>query len=115
MGQKADAVYLCLSGKAEVRLLDKDGVEHHVSTVEPDRVIGDLAVIIHEPRKASLKALEDTRFLRIGADEFRSVIESDTTVLMSLLKTVSGHLSGAAEVIRDAQIEIPRDTFKDEP
>mgnify|MGYP006133114079 CR=1 FL=1 len=115
MGQKADAVYLCLSGKAEVRLLDKDGVEHHVSTVEPGRVIGDLAVIIHEPRKASLKALEDTRFLRIGADEFRSVIESDTTVLMSLLKTVSGHLSGAAEVIRDAQIEIPRDTFKDEP
>ena len=36
-------------------------------------------------------------------------------VLMSLLKTVAGHLSGAAEVIRDAQIEIPRDTFKDEP
>ncbi|MEH6830509.1 MAG: cyclic nucleotide-binding domain-containing protein, partial [Sulfitobacter sp.] len=114
MGQQADAVYMCLSGKAEISLLDDDSVEHHVSTVEPGRVIGDLAVIIHEPRKASLKAIEDTRFLRIGAEEFRSVIESDTTVLMSLLKTVAGHLTGAAEVIRNAQIEIPRNTFSDE-
>jgi putative ABC transport system ATP-binding protein len=88
-------------------------VEHPIATVEPGRVIGDLAVIIHEPRKASLKAIEDTRFLRIGAEEFRSVIESDTAVLLSLLKTVAGHLSGAAEVIREAKVEIPRDTFKD--
>ncbi|KIN74655.1 ABC transporter transmembrane domain-containing protein [Sulfitobacter guttiformis] len=107
-GQTADAVYLCLSGKAEIRMLDKQGAEHHISTVEAGRVIGDLAVILREPRQANLKAVEDTRFLRIGADQFRSVIESDTNVLMSLLKTVAGHLNGAAEVIRDAQIDIPR-------
>ncbi len=105
----ADATYLCLSGKAELTLQDKDGTAQHVSTVEPGRLIGDLAVILREPRQVSLIALEDTRFLRFGAEQFRSVIENDSTVLMSLLKTVAGHLTGAAEVIRDAQIAIPRD------
>ena len=114
VGEQPDAVYLCLSGKAEIVFVDSKGVGHHVSTVEAGRVIGDLAVIITEPRQANLVAVEDTRFLRIGADEFRSVIEEDTTVLMSLLKTVAGHLQGAATVIRDAHLEIPRNTFDDE-
>ena len=114
VGEPADAVYLCLSGKAEIVFGDDTGKQHHVSTVEPGRVIGDLAVIVREGRQANLKAIEDTRFLRIGADEFRSVIEDDTTVLMSLLKTVAGHLNGAATVIRDAQLEIPRDPSEDE-
>ena len=114
VGEAADAVYLCLSGKAEIFFVDDTGKQHHISTVEPGRVIGDLAVIVREERQANLSALEDTRFLRIGADEFRSVIEGDTKVLMSLLKTVAGHLNGAANVIRDAQIGIPRDRPEDE-
>jgi putative ABC transport system ATP-binding protein len=109
-GETPDAVYLCLSGRAEVSFLDKVGVEQHISTVEEGRVIGDLAVIVREPRQVSLTATQDSRFLRISAEQFRLVIENDTAVLMSLLKTVSGHLTGAAEVIRDAQISLPRDT-----
>ncbi len=114
VGEPADAVYLCLSGKAEIVFSDDTGKQHHVSTVEPGRVSGNLAVIVREGRQANLKAIEDTRFLRIGADEFRSVIEDDTTVLMNLLKTVAGYLNGAATVLRDAQLEIPRDPPEDE-
>ncbi|MEH6741419.1 MAG: cyclic nucleotide-binding domain-containing protein, partial [Sulfitobacter sp.] len=109
-----DATYLCLSGKAELTFRDKSGDERRVSLVEPGRVIGDLAVIVREPRQANLRALEDSQFLRFGAEEFRSVIENDRTVLLSLLKTVAGHLSGAANMIRDAEIPIPRETFEDE-
>ena len=108
-----DATYLCLSGQAELTFRDKNGDERRVSLVEPGRVIGDLAVIVGEPRQANLRALEDTKFLRFGADEFRSVIENDRTVLLSLLKTVAGHLSGAANMIRDADIPIPAETFEE--
>ena len=80
-----------------------------MSTVDPDRVIGDLAVIVDEPRQVSLTTLEDSRFLRIGADQFRSVVENDKTVLLHLLKTVGGHLTGAADVIRSVRAEIPRE------
>ncbi|UWR26207.1 cyclic nucleotide-binding domain-containing protein [Sulfitobacter sp. S223] len=112
-GDPPDAAYLCLSGKAELSYLDKENNAQHISTVEPGRVIGDLAVILHEPRQMTLRALEDARFLRFGAEQYRSVIENDKAVLLSLLRTVAGHLTGAAEVIRDARIEIPRDSQKE--
>ena len=112
-GEPADAVYMCLTGKAELTYRDPDGEEQHVSTVEPGRVIGDLAVIVREPRQVTLKALEETRFLRFGAEQFRSVIENDKTVLMSLLKTVAGHLTGAADLLREARLEIPREPPQD--
>ena len=108
-GDAPDAVYLCLDGKAEVTVVDDTGKEQHVTTIEPGRVIGDLAVILKEPRQVNLTTLEDSRFLRIGADQFRSVIETDKTVLLQLLKTVAGHLTGAADVIRAARVGIPRE------
>jgi putative ABC transport system ATP-binding protein len=83
-------------------------VDQHISTVEPGRVIGDLAVILRAPRQVTLIAIEDSSFLRIGAEQFRSVIENDKTALLSLLRTVSGHLTGAANVIRDQRLELPR-------
>ncbi|KIN63070.1 ABC transporter, permease protein [Sulfitobacter noctilucicola] len=108
-GQPPDAAYLCLSGKAELGAVDEDGIFHHVSDVEPGRLIGDLSIILDEPRQLDLNATEEVTFLRIGAEQFMSVIESDKDVLLSLLRTVSGHLNGAAEILIAAGIELPRD------
>lgn len=113
-GEPADATYLCLSGKAEITFQDKEDVSHHLSTIVPGRVIGDLAVIIREPRQATLTALEDSRFLRFGAEQFRSVIENDRAVLLRLLKVVAGNLASAAEVIRDASVGMPREKQEDD-
>ncbi|KHA50668.1 ABC transporter transmembrane domain-containing protein [Sulfitobacter geojensis] len=108
-GDRADAAYLCLSGLAELGHEDEDGIMHHVSDVAPGRLIGDLAVILDEPRQLHLVAAEEVRFLRIGAEQFRSVIESDRVVLLSLLRTVAGHLAGAADVLIASGVEIPRE------
>ncbi|MEP1767090.1 MAG: ABC transporter transmembrane domain-containing protein [Sulfitobacter sp.] len=111
-GEPADAVYLCISGKANLSFEDGENTSQHISTVEPGRVIGDLAVILREVRKSDLIAAEDSRFLRIGAKQFRAVIENDRTVLLSLLRTVSSHLSHAADVLRGADVNIPDQTFR---
>ncbi len=110
MGERADAAYLCLSGNAMMGYRDDDDNWHDVTAVGPGRLIGDLAIILDEPRQLDLIAQEDTKFLRIGADEFRSVIATDPTVLMHLLQTVAGHLTGAAELLREARVSIPQDT-----
>lgn len=108
-GDRPDAVYLCLSGSAELSIEDESGKRRHINVVEPGRLIGDLAVILNEPRQLDLVALEEVKFLRIGAEQFRSVMENDAAVLLSLLRTVGGHLTGAAEVLLAAGAEIPRD------
>lgn len=108
VGEPADAAYLCLSGRAELTWSDPDGGAHHVSDVEEGRLIGDLAIILNENRQLDLTAVEKTRFLRIGAEQFLAVIENDTAVLLSLLRTVAGHLTGAADLLRAARIDVPR-------
>ena len=94
---------------AELGHQAEDGTWGHVSDVEPGRLIGDLSIILEEPRQLDLKAIQDTTFLRIGAEQFRAVVERDPVMLMSLLRTVSGYLTGAAELLIEAGIEVPRE------
>ncbi|MEM6371179.1 MAG: ABC transporter transmembrane domain-containing protein [Pseudomonadota bacterium] len=108
MNERPDAVYLCISGSA-VLTYDSPSGERHVTTVEPGRLVGDLAILSEQERQLNFTATSAATFLRIGATEFRSVVESDTAVLLSLLKTVSGHLTGAAELLRQSDIAIPQD------
>ncbi|WP_299700820.1 ABC transporter transmembrane domain-containing protein [uncultured Tateyamaria sp.] len=109
MDEKPDAAYLCVKGSAVLSYDSEDGEDRQVSVIEPGRLIGDLAIILNEPRQLHLTALTEVTFLRIGAAEFRAVLEEDSTVLMSLLHTVAGHLTGAAELLRQANVQIPQD------
>ncbi len=103
--EMADAVYLCISGEAELRWPGSDPDAPPISLVEPGRVIGDLSVITGGVRQMDLIATKDSSFLRIGTEEFRAVIENDAGVAMSLLETVSGHLQEIAAVLRKADID----------
>lgn len=105
-GDSADAVYLCLDGQAQLRWPGRGAQDVPVSQVAPGRLIGDLAVILKAPRQLDLVAVTKSRFLRIGAEEFREVIESDATVAVRLLEAVSDHLAGSAELMRVAGINI---------
>ena len=109
MEDKPDAAYLCVTGQAVLSYSSDEGENVPVTTVEPGRLIGDLAVILNEPRQLHLEAVTEVTFLRIGAREFKSVIENDTGVLMKLLETVASHLSGAAELLRQSDNRIPQD------
>ncbi|MEL6617310.1 MAG: ABC transporter transmembrane domain-containing protein [Pseudomonadota bacterium] len=109
MNEKPDAAYLCVSGSAVLSYDTDAGEDRPVSSVEPGRLIGDLSIILDEPRQLHLTAVTKVRFLRIGATEFRSVLENDPKVLMSMLQTVAGHLTGAAELLRQANVQIPQD------
>jgi putative ABC transport system ATP-binding protein len=104
--QPPDAAYLCVKGQAELRWPGSLPENPPVSYVEPGRVIGDLSIITREPRLLNLIALTPCSFLRIGADEFRAVIENDPMVAVRLLETVAGHLQGAAELLRMAKVDI---------
>ncbi len=115
MDEKPDAAYLCVSGQALMGYRDDADIDHPVTVVNPGRLIGDLAIILNEPRQLDLTATTDATFLRIRAEDFRAVYENDTTVLLHLLKTVGSHLTGAAELLREAKIDIPGDVGPPEP
>ncbi len=109
IGERADAVYLCISGSAVLTYITDAGEERPVTSIEPGRLIGDLAIIVDAPRQLHLTATSNVTFLRIGAKEFRSVMENDAGVLLSLLQSVGRNLTGAAEVLRKANVQIPQE------
>ncbi|MFS4581413.1 ABC transporter transmembrane domain-containing protein [Phaeobacter sp. C3_T13_0] len=101
-GESGDAVFLCLSGKANLFWPDRSPESAPISQIEPGRLIGDLAVILRDTRQLDLIAVEDCSFLRIGAEEYRAVIEADAGVAVQLLETVSRHLVAVAGVVHAA-------------
>ncbi|MBE1285131.1 MAG: cyclic nucleotide-binding domain-containing protein [Rhodobacteraceae bacterium] len=104
--EAADAAYLCYSGEAELRWPGFRPGDIPISVVEPGRLIGDLSVITRANRRMDLVARTDSRFLRIGAEELRAVIESDTRVAVQLLETVAGHLDSLALSLRASDIDL---------
>ncbi|WP_171232273.1 ABC transporter transmembrane domain-containing protein [Ruegeria sp. HKCCA4812] len=102
-GQAPDAAYLCVSGQARLDWPTDDGQKRPISIIEPGRLIGDLSIITGEPRQLDLVATEDCRFLRIGAEELRAVVESDASVATQLLQTVAGYLTTLSTRINAAQ------------
>lgn len=99
---KADAAYLCVTGQAGLYWETGGSAERLVTEINPGRLIGDLAVILDDPRVLDLVAIEDTVFLRLGATEFMAVIENDAAVAGSLLCAVGSHLTSVADALRQA-------------
>ena len=106
--QDADAAYLCVEGLSGLYWSGDGREKRLVTEVAPGRLVGDLAVILKEPRTMDLVTIEDTVFLRIDGKDLLAVIENDVKVASSLLRTVAGHLTSAAtnsRNIRDFAIE----------
>lgn len=99
-GQEADAAYLCIEGLAGLYWTEDGSEKRMVSEIAPGRLIGDLSVILNERRPLHLVAMEDSKFLRIGASELMAIIENDAMVASNLMRTVAGHLTGVVETLR---------------
>jgi ABC-type multidrug transport system fused ATPase/permease subunit len=103
-GDVTDGAYVVSSGTAELRWINASGQEELVDTIEPGRLIGDLAVILNQPRIISLIAMSDLVCLRIGSREFLDIVESDVTVALLLLRTVGQHLVNVGNELRVASV-----------
>ncbi len=110
-GAAPDAVYLCYEGCAEMSWADETGKRYAVSSVEPGRVVGDLAVIQNSPRQLDLIAKEPSKFLRIGGREYLDVVQTDPHVAFALLRTVSGYMSDLADRLREVRVGFSDETI----
>lgn len=70
-GAPADGMYFVESGKANVFVAGTDGQERMVTTVEKGGYFGELALVTHKPRAATVQAFGDVRvaFLDVNAFE----------------------------------------------
>ncbi|MEM6887363.1 MAG: ABC transporter transmembrane domain-containing protein [Pseudomonadota bacterium] len=86
-----DGAYLIVSGKADLFDLGPDNTEELVATVGPGTLVGELGLIRNEPRALSLRAHTELETLRLGAEEFLSVVENDAETAFKLLQVVASY------------------------
>jgi CRP-like cAMP-binding protein len=81
-GDPGDAMYIVLSGAAEV---DVGGRFHRL---ERGDFFGEMAVLAGKPREATVKAVERVEALRIPADDFQTFLSGNPQIAGGMLKSL---------------------------
>jgi CRP-like cAMP-binding protein len=92
-GELGMEAFVLLEGEAEV-------VRHgqHVATIGPGEVVGELALLDHSARSATVRAVTDVRAVSMSSREFHAVLESVPTFLLR----VCGLLARRLRALDDA-------------
>jgi CRP/FNR family cyclic AMP-dependent transcriptional regulator len=77
--------FVILDGKAEVK---RNG--RKVATLGPGTTFGELALLDHGPRTATVTAATDLKVLVIGAREFAAILDEVPPIAHKLLKSLAG-------------------------
>ncbi|HEY0338564.1 MAG TPA: cyclic nucleotide-binding domain-containing protein, partial [Burkholderiales bacterium] len=94
-GEKTDALYIILSGKAKVVIDDGDGREVTLTTIGPSEFFGEMSLIDEKPRSASVEALEPCEILYISKPAFMACLKDNFDAAMLILRNVVGRLREA--------------------
>jgi len=76
--------FVIVSGTAEVRRNKRK-----VATIGPGSCVGELALLDHKPRTASVLAATDLTVLVIGAREFAGIVDEIPSIAHKLMKSLA--------------------------
>lgn len=93
-GAGGDSMFVVLQGRARV-LLEPSGQE--VAVIPAGGFFGEMSMLTGDPRTASVKALEDTTVLEIGAAAFRGLAVAHPSLLDHVSQVVGTRRVGLAE------------------
>ena len=96
-GSQADRFYIVAEGAVEVwkdyRLPEKDLLAVH----ERGHLFGEMALIDELPRSATVRAKEPTRLFYIDRDDFQTIIQDNSEIAISILKSVTDMVRSSNE------------------
>ncbi len=101
-GTPGDACYIVLEGEFEItKRSDQQDIK--IAQREPGAVIGEMSLLDHSPRGASVRATTGARLLMIPQDVFDQLLTSSTSAAISILHTVSARLRQNEGLLRQSE------------
>lgn len=94
-GEKADALYIIMAGRAKVVVDDGEGREVTLTLIGPNEFFGEMALIDDKPRSASVEAIDVCEVLYISKAAFMSCLKDNFEVAMLILRAVVARLREA--------------------
>jgi CRP/FNR family transcriptional regulator, cyclic AMP receptor protein len=79
--------FVIVEGTAEVRRNDRK-----IADLGPGACVGELSLIDHGPRSATVKALTDMTVLVLGPREFSALLDDAPSITHKLMKALAGRI-----------------------
>jgi HEAT repeat protein len=94
-GEAGDEMYVILEGEIEVSVDGTAGNREVLARRGPGEVVGEMSIISHEPRMASLIAASDLRILRIAQKEFEGILRERPQTGLAVMRVLIKRLKEA--------------------
>ena len=104
-GAPGDSMFVVLDGRVRV-LLEPSGQE--VAMIAAGGFFGEMSLLTGEPRTATVRAIDDTRVLEIGAAAFKQLAAADPRLLDHVTTVVAGRQAGLDEARAGAAATTPQ-------
>lgn len=89
-GDEGNVLYVIVEGRVSV---SSDG--HELAQLGPGEAVGEMAVLDTQPRSATVTAIEQTRVLAMGREEFLEVLQEQWELAEGVILMLTRRLRGA--------------------
>jgi CRP/FNR family cyclic AMP-dependent transcriptional regulator len=99
-GELGQALFIIKSGSLKAYLNDDEGKEVVLSTLGPGEYFGELALIDHAARSASIAALEPSELVQVPKEAFQELLRQHPEVVHMVLRNLVGQVRRLSDNIR---------------
>lgn len=92
-------LYIILSGKVKVSLINKSGREVILDTLTDGDFFGELSLFDEKPRSATVTAMSSASIMVLPRDAFMGIIKKNLDIMVNLLTVMAMRLRNADERI----------------
>jgi NTE family protein len=91
-GEAGDSMVIVVSGRLRAYLRQDDGSQRMVREMARGQVIGEMSLITHEPRSATVVAIRDSVLVRLDKAAFDRLVAASSQVALALTRQIIARL-----------------------
>lgn len=97
-GDEGDSAFVILKGQAEVLVQTRpgDGMQH-VTDLQPNALVGEMAVLCDRPRSATVRALTPVQALRVPREALRDLLQHNPAAMIEVIRILADRLALTTE------------------
>jgi CRP-like cAMP-binding protein len=91
-GDKGDSLFIINSGAVKIVTQDSQENEVVLNQVGAGEIIGEMALLDHEPRSAGVVALEETSVMELNREDFMEILSGQPELALSVIRSLISRL-----------------------
>lgn len=100
-GDQSDALYVIVSGRVKVFLINDNGKEVILNFHGPNEYFGEIAMLDEKPRSASVIALEKCKFAIISKANFWQCLKDNPEMAFSVIRKLALRIRELTDNVKD--------------